>query len=122
MLKGRFRGDGAAQPDELIAAAMTGERAVDLGRGLTLRARRVAGAKRLELEGWAPSQVPGAEGGGLLLGDHRPPAPGVRPRGRRGEGRHRADRRGARGGRRGLTGRGSALDPMERCPFRPVPG
>ena len=66
VLKGRFRGDGAAQSDELIAAAMTGERAVDLGRGLTLRARRVAGAKRLELEGWAPSQVPDLKAAGCF--------------------------------------------------------
>ncbi len=66
VLKGRFRGDGAAAPDELIAAAMTGDKAVDLGRGLSLRARRVAGSKRLELEGWAPSQVPALKAAGCF--------------------------------------------------------
>ena len=56
VLAGRFRG-GESTPDELAAAAMAGDGAVDLGRGLTLRARRVAGTKRLEVEGWAPAQV-----------------------------------------------------------------
>jgi hypothetical protein len=36
---------------------MAGDGAVDLGRGLTLRARRVAGTRRLEVEGWRPEQV-----------------------------------------------------------------
>lgn len=66
VLKGRFRTEGTAQPDELIAAAMTGDAAVDLGRGLCLRARRVAGAKRLELEGWSPSQVPALKAAGCF--------------------------------------------------------
>ena len=66
VLKGRFRGDDAAQPDELVASAMTGDAAVEIGRGLTLRARRVAGAKRLELEGWQPSQVPALKAAGCF--------------------------------------------------------
>ncbi|WP_299821270.1 strawberry notch-like NTP hydrolase domain-containing protein [uncultured Jannaschia sp.] len=66
VLKGRFRGDDAAQPDELVASAMTGDTAVEIGRGLTLRARRVAGAKRLELEGWQPSQVPALKATGCF--------------------------------------------------------
>ncbi|WP_375262505.1 strawberry notch-like NTP hydrolase domain-containing protein [Palleronia sp.] len=66
VLKGRFRGEGAAQPDELVATALSGDRAVDLGRGLTLRARRVAGAKRLELEGWRPDQVPALKAAGCF--------------------------------------------------------
>ncbi|WP_299846116.1 hypothetical protein, partial [uncultured Jannaschia sp.] len=36
---------------------------MDFGRGLSLRARRVAGAGRLELEGWQPSQVPALKAG-----------------------------------------------------------
>ncbi|SFH27693.1 Methyltransferase domain-containing protein [Palleronia marisminoris] len=66
VLKGRFRGDGATAPDEMIAAAMTGDKAVDIGRGLTLRVRRVAGAKRLELEGWRPDQVPALKAAGAF--------------------------------------------------------
>ena len=45
---------------------MTGETKVDLGRGLTLRARRVAGSKRLELEGWRPDQVPALKAAGCF--------------------------------------------------------
>ncbi|MEE4208495.1 MAG: hypothetical protein V2I43_04420, partial [Parvularcula sp.] len=37
--------------------ALAGEGAVDLGRGLTLRARRVAGARRLEIEGARPDAL-----------------------------------------------------------------
>ena len=57
VLRGKFRGDGPSAPDELVAAALAGDAAVDLGRGLTLRCRRVAGARRLEVEGWRPEQV-----------------------------------------------------------------
>ena len=57
VLKGRFRTGGDASAGEMVAAAMATDTTVDLGRGLTMRARRVAGAKRLELEGWIPSQV-----------------------------------------------------------------
>ena len=57
VLKVRFREDGPEAPDELVAAALAGDATVDLGRGLTLRCRRVAGARRLELEGWRPEQV-----------------------------------------------------------------
>ncbi|MGR3436519.1 MAG: strawberry notch C-terminal domain-containing protein, partial [Shimia sp.] len=56
VLRARFKGGGGT-PGELVAAAMAGDGAVDLGRGLTLRARRVAGAKRLEVEGWRSEQV-----------------------------------------------------------------
>ncbi|UWQ19788.1 strawberry notch-like NTP hydrolase domain-containing protein [Jannaschia sp. M317] len=56
VLASRFRG-GETTPAELVAAAIAGDGAVDLGRGLTLRARRVAGTKRLEVEGWRPEQV-----------------------------------------------------------------
>ncbi|MGR3434135.1 MAG: strawberry notch C-terminal domain-containing protein [Shimia sp.] len=56
VLRARFQGGGGT-PAELVAAAMAGDGAVDLGRGLTLRVRRVAGAKRLEVEGWRPEQV-----------------------------------------------------------------
>ncbi|TFL17233.1 strawberry notch-like NTP hydrolase domain-containing protein [Jannaschia formosa] len=56
VLRARFQGGGGT-PAELVAAAMAGDGAVELGRGLTLRARRVAGAKRLEVEGWRPEQV-----------------------------------------------------------------
>ena len=56
VLAGKFRG-GETTPAELVAAALSGDGAVDLGRGLTLRARRVAGTKRLEVEGWRPEQV-----------------------------------------------------------------
>ena len=66
VLAGRFRGDGATTPAELAAAAMAGDGAVDLGRGLTLRARRVAGTKRLEVEGWDPAQVPALKAAGCF--------------------------------------------------------
>ena len=56
VLRARFQGS-TGTPAELVAAAMAGDGAVDLGRGLTLRARRAAGAKRLEVEGWRPEQV-----------------------------------------------------------------
>jgi len=56
VLASRFRG-GETTPAELVAAAMAGDGAVDLGRGLTLRGRRVAGTRRLEVEGWRPEQV-----------------------------------------------------------------
>lgn len=56
VLSARFQGGGGT-PAKLVAAAMAGDGAVDLSRGLTLRARRVAGAKRLEVEGWRPEQV-----------------------------------------------------------------
>ena len=56
VLASKFRG-GKTTPAELVAAAMAGDGAVDLGRGLTLRARRVAGTRRLEVEGWRPEQV-----------------------------------------------------------------
>ena len=56
VLAGRFRG-GETTPEEMAAAAMAGDGAVDLGRGLTLRARRVAGTRRLEVEGWRSEQV-----------------------------------------------------------------
>ena len=57
VLKGRFRETAPDAPDELVAAALAGEGKVDLGRGLTLGCRRVAGARRLELEGFRPDQV-----------------------------------------------------------------
>ena len=57
VLKGRFRSGGAAAPGELVASVLATDTPVDLGRGLTMRARRVAGARRLELEGWSPAQV-----------------------------------------------------------------
>ena len=66
VLKGRFRTGGVASPDELIASAMTGTAAVDLGCGLSLRARRVAGARRLELEGWSPAQVAALKAAGCF--------------------------------------------------------
>ena len=56
VLRARFQG-GTGTPAELVAAAMAGDGTVDLGRGLALRARRVAGAKRLEVEGWRPEQI-----------------------------------------------------------------
>ncbi|WP_371158351.1 strawberry notch-like NTP hydrolase domain-containing protein [Jannaschia sp. 2305UL9-9] len=56
VLRARFQGGGGT-PAELVAAAMARDGAVDLGRGLTLRARRVAGARRLEVEGWRPEQA-----------------------------------------------------------------
>ena len=65
VLAGRFR-EGEATPTELAAAAMAGDGAVDLGRGLTLRARRVAGAKRLEVEGWRPEQVANLKAAGCF--------------------------------------------------------
>ena len=66
VLAGKFRGDGVATPEELAAAAMAGDGAVDLGRGLTLRARRVAGARRLEVEGWRPEQVANLKAAGCF--------------------------------------------------------
>ena len=65
VLAGRFRG-GETTPAELAAAAMAGDGAVDLGRGLTLRARRVAGTRRLEVEGWRPEQAPDLKAAGCL--------------------------------------------------------
>ena len=65
VLAGRFRG-GESTPAEQAAAAMAGDGAVDLGRGLTLRARRVAGTKRLEVEGWRPEQVPDLKAAGCF--------------------------------------------------------
>ena len=65
VLAGRFRG-GESTPAELAAAAMAGDGAVDLGRGLTLRARRVAGTRRLEVEGWRPEQAPDLKAAGCL--------------------------------------------------------
>ena len=95
VLAGRFRG-GESTPDELVAAAMAGDGAVDLGRGLALRARRVAGTKRLEVEGWRPEQVARPQGRGLLHRDRRLPAPGLRARRRRRPGRDRGDPGGRR--------------------------
>ena len=66
VLAGRFREGGAATSDELAAAAMAGDGAVDLGRGLTLRARRVAGTKRLEVKGWDPAEVPALKAAGCF--------------------------------------------------------
>ena len=66
VLKGRFRTGGEAAPDELVASVMATDATVDLGRGLTMRARRVAGAKRLELAGWSPSQVPTLKAAGCF--------------------------------------------------------
>ena len=66
VLAGRFREGDAATPAELAAAAMAGDGAVDLGRGLTLRTRRVAGARRLEVEGWDPAQVPALKAAGCF--------------------------------------------------------
>ena len=58
VLRGKLKGGDAASAEEMVAAAMAGDGAVDLRRGLTLRVRRVAGARRLELDGWRPEQVP----------------------------------------------------------------
>ncbi|MDO5757322.1 MAG: bifunctional class I SAM-dependent methyltransferase/DEAD/DEAH box helicase [Rhodobacterales bacterium] len=66
VLKGRFRTGGDAAPDELVASVMETDATVDLGRGLTMRARRVAGTKRLELEGWTPAQVPTLKAAGCF--------------------------------------------------------
>ncbi len=66
VLKGRFRTEGDAAPDELVASVMATDATVDLGRGLTMRARRVAGAKRLELEGWTPAQVASLKAAGCF--------------------------------------------------------
>ena len=66
VLAGRFHEGAAATPEELAAAAMAGDGAVDLGRGLTLRARRVAGTRRLEVEGWRPAQVPALKAAGCF--------------------------------------------------------
>ena len=66
VLKSRFRTEGAAGADELAAAALAAGETVDLGRGLTMRSRRVAGAKRLELEGWSPEQIPGFRAAGCF--------------------------------------------------------
>ena len=65
VLAGKFRG-GESTPEELAAAAMAGDGAVDLGRGLTLRARRVAGTRRLEVEGWRPEQAPDLKAAGCF--------------------------------------------------------
>jgi predicted RNA methylase len=65
VLARRFRG-GETTPAELVAAAMAGDGAVDLGRGLTLRARRVAGTRRLEVEGWRPEQVDALKAAGCF--------------------------------------------------------
>ena len=66
VLRGRLRGGNAATPEEVVAAVTAGDGQVDLGRGLALRARRVAGAKRLELEGWRPEQVPDLKASGCF--------------------------------------------------------
>ena len=65
VLASKFRG-GESTPAELAAAAMAGDGAVDLGRGLTLRARRVAGTKRLEIEGWRPEQAASLKAAGCF--------------------------------------------------------
>jgi predicted RNA methylase len=65
VLASRFRG-GETTPAELVAAALAGDGAVDLGRGLTLRARRVAGTKRLEVDGWRPEQVDALKAAGCF--------------------------------------------------------
>ena len=65
VLASRFRG-GETTPAELVAAAMVGDGTVDLGRGLTLRARRVAGSRRLEVEGWRPEQVDALKAAGCF--------------------------------------------------------
>ena len=65
-LKGKFRQGAAAAPDELVATALVGEAAVPLSGGLTMRRRRVAGAIRLELEGWRPEQVPTLKAAGCF--------------------------------------------------------
>lgn len=65
MLRGRFR-EEEATPDEMVAAAMAGEGVVNLGRGLGLRARHVAGTRPPELEGWKPAQVPALQAAGCF--------------------------------------------------------
>ncbi len=66
VLRGKFGGGDGASPEEKVAAAIAGDGAVDLGRGLTMRARRVAGTRRLELEGWRPEQVPDLKAAGCF--------------------------------------------------------
>ena len=57
VLRGRLGGGAPDTPEALVAAALAGEGAVELGRGLTLRARCVAGARRLEIEGARPDAI-----------------------------------------------------------------
>ena len=64
VLRGRFR-DGAT-PDEMVVAAMASGGAVELGRGLVLRARRAAGARGLELEGRDVARVSGPRAAGCF--------------------------------------------------------
>ena len=66
VLKGRFSGAAPETADELVATVLSGEGTADLGRGLTLRARRVAGARRLELEGVAPDALPSLKAAGCF--------------------------------------------------------
>ena len=56
-LRGRFMDLNAATPTEMLAVVMSTDRAVELGMGLSLKQRRVAGQKRLELTGAGTAEM-----------------------------------------------------------------
>ena len=57
-LRGRFIDLDAATPEDLLRVVQSTDRAVDLGSGLSLRRRRVAGRVRLELSGASKDTLP----------------------------------------------------------------
>ncbi len=57
VLRGRFMDLAVATPEEMLAVVISTDRAVELGAGLSLKQRRVAGQKRLELTGAGTAEM-----------------------------------------------------------------
>ncbi len=58
VLRGKFTDLGAATPADMLRIVLDTDRAVDLGNGLSLKRRRVAGHQRLELSGASKDSLP----------------------------------------------------------------
>ena len=65
-LRARFMIGTPKTPDEMLTAALGSAAPVDLGRGLTLSRRRVAGAVRLEIDGPDRSAIDGLKAMGCF--------------------------------------------------------
>ncbi|WP_185962203.1 strawberry notch-like NTP hydrolase domain-containing protein [Palleronia caenipelagi] len=66
VLRGRFGAGQTDRPEDIVAIAQSGEASADLGQGMTLCTRRVAGAPRLEVQGFAPGAVSALKGAGCF--------------------------------------------------------
>ena len=60
-----------ADPASVLAAVRAGGQTVDLGRGLTLQARRVAGEQRLEITGGGRITLPWLKSLGCFSETHQ---------------------------------------------------